>query len=75
MGVPKSEHYWNKNNHKYPFQITVKHMSEHDLDPRYVQQQVSFHFLRVPFNGEAHWGFNYQMDLDNFKVLAKIPPK
>lgn len=70
MGVPKQEHFWNKNKHKYPFQITVKYMSEEDLDPRHAQRLVNFHFLRVPFNGEAHWGFLSQHDLDKFKYLT-----
>lgn len=75
MGKPPPEFYWEKHNHKYRFQISVDHMSEQDIDPRRVQKEVSFHFLRVPFGGKAYWGFLTEADLNDFKVLAKIPQK
>lgn len=74
MGVPKSEHYWNKNNHKYPHQITVPWKSKEDIDPVVVQKLVSFHFLRVPFDGISHWGFLTKTDLDNFLRLHEHVP-
>lgn len=69
MGKIPSEHYWDKNNYKYPYQCKVVHMSTEDVDPRKVQEKVSFHFLRVPFNGEAHWGFETEANLNQFLVL------
>ena len=72
MGKAPSEHYWEKNQHNYPFQTSVDHFSEHDLDPRVVQQNVSFHFLRVPFSGKAYWGFMTEENLNQFKRLAKV---
>ena len=73
MGKPKPEYFWDKNNHKFPFQCEVPHMSQQDLDPRYVQERISFHFMRVPFDKVAHWGFLSQVHLDAFKKLAGIP--
>lgn len=67
MSKVSSEQYWNRHKNEYPFQISVKHMSNLDPDPRQVQIDVTFHFLRVPFNGEAHWGFKKEGDLDEFK--------
>ncbi len=70
MGKPPAEFYWNKHNHKYPHQCTVAHMSPQDIDPRVVQRSVSFHFLRVPFNGEAHWGFTEEAHMHQFLSLG-----
>ena len=72
MGKHPSEHFWDKNHHKYPFQVTVGHMSPEDIDPRLVQRKVAFHFLRVPFDGRAHWGFEQQSDLDAFKKITGL---
>jgi hypothetical protein len=72
MGVPPSEHYWRKHNAKYPFQVAVPHMSPQDPKPTEVQQKVNFHFLRVPFHGQAHWGFLSLADLNKFKSLYHI---
>ena len=70
MGKPPAEFYWDKHNHNYPHQCKVAHMSPQDMDPRKVQELVSFHFLRVPFNGEAHWGFKEEAHLKQFLLLA-----
>ena len=75
MGKKPPEFYWDKNHHKYPFQVTVGHMSMQDVDPKIVQQRINFHFIRVPFDGSAHWGFTSQADLDGFKKLAGIAQK
>lgn len=72
MGKPPSEHYWDKNCHRYPHQCKVIHFSEQDLDPRHVQEVVTFHFLRVPFNGEAHWGFKEEGHLLQFLELIGV---
>lgn len=68
-GLPPPAHYWKKHSAKYPFQITVPHFSRADPKPHIVQQTVNFHFLRVPFNGESHWGFLTSEDLERFKAL------
>lgn len=75
MGKPPSEYYWDKNNHRFPFQVTVGHKTPQDPDPRIVQEKVCFHFIRVPFNREAHWGFDTQDNLEKFKRLARIGQK
>lgn len=72
MGLPRAQHYWKIHNAKYPFQITVPHMSSQDPKPDEVQKAIAFNFLRVPFNGEAHWGFLSQADLNKFKRLYDI---
>lgn len=72
MGVQKSEHYWNCHNHKYPHQVMVGQFSKYDIDPKVAQQKISFHFLRVPFNGVAHWGFEQEYELDRFKRLVGL---
>jgi hypothetical protein len=71
MGLSPPEFYWTKNNHRYPHQCKVKHFSEQDIDPREVQQLVTFHFLRVPFNGEAHWGFKEEQHLNRFLEIIR----
>lgn len=71
MGLHPSEHYWAKHNHRYPYQCTFPHRSPQDMDPRRVQELVSFHFLRVPFNGQAHWGFKEEHHLNQFLELVK----
>lgn len=73
MGKQPSEYYWDKNCHKFPFQTTVKHLSSQDPDPREIQQKIDFNFIRVPFNGESHWGFLSQNHLDRFKKLVGLP--
>ena len=71
MGKTPAEFYWDKNNHKYPHQCKVAHMSPQDLDPRVVQKEVNFYFLRVPFNGESHWGFQTEEHMIRFLTLVK----
>lgn len=75
MGKIPSEHYWEKNKDRYPHQIAVPHLSPQDIDPRRVQKEVDFYFIRVPFHGEAHWGFQSANHLESFKILAGIPQK
>lgn len=70
MGKPPSEYFWSKHNHKFPHQCKVKHMSPQDIDPREVQKTISFHFLRVPFDGEAHWGFQEEQHLTQFLLMS-----
>lgn len=72
MGKRPPGHYWSVHNQEYPFQIEVPHMSAYDVDPRKVQKEVTFNFLRVPFDGMAHWGFKSQENLDAFKKFAGI---
>jgi hypothetical protein len=70
MGKAPSEHFWEKNKHRYPHQCEVVHFSPQDPDPRTVQQEVTFHFLRVPFDGKAHWGFLEERHLNQFLALV-----
>lgn len=72
MGLPAPQHYWKIHNAKYPFQVTVPHMSAQDPKPSEVQKRINFNFLRVPFNGKAHWGFLSEADLAKFKLLYDI---
>lgn len=72
MGLSPPEHYWKIHNAKFPFQVTVPHMSAQDPKPDEVQKAVAFNFLRVPFDGKAHWGFLSQSDLNKFKFLYQI---
>ena len=70
-----SKDYWYSKQHKYPHQILVPHMSDEDIDPRRAQELIGWehHFLRVPINGVAHWGFKTQYALDLFKQIALLP--
>lgn len=71
----KSEVYWDTHKHKYPFRTQVPHMSDQDLDPRLVPRLIGwrYKFLRVPFNGMAHWGFRDETALDIFMKVAYAP--
>ncbi len=71
----KSQVFWEARNHHFPYQVSVAHMSDADLDPRVVPRIIGwrYKFLRVPFNGEAHWGFKDKEALDIFKQVALAP--
>jgi hypothetical protein len=64
-----SRRYWADREHMYPHQIEVEHMSGFDLNPRLFAREVSMDFLRVPFDGIAHWGFRYEQTLEKFKQM------
>lgn len=68
----KGKWYWLENSREYPFQVEVAHMSPQDIDPRRYANMTKDYFLRVPFNGKAHWGFKTQQALDNFKRAARV---
>lgn len=62
----RSKQYWDDRKQYYPFQTTVPHMSRRDLDPKKFSRMTNEDFLRVPFNGQAYWGFKTQKCLDLF---------
>lgn len=64
--MSKSKNFWEMKQAKYPFQTEVPHMSPQDVNPRRVNEETSHLFLRVPFDGVAHWGFETQAGLDWF---------
>lgn len=70
----KSEMFWDQRERYFPFQIEVPHMSREDIDPRAIPQLIGWRhkFLRVPFNGMAHWGFRSQDALDAFKQAIEL---
>jgi hypothetical protein len=61
--------YWDAHQSKYPHQITVPHLSSQDPNPRDVHTAITGHFLRVPFDGQSHWGFTTEAFLERFKSL------
>lgn len=67
-----SRRHWEARQHTFPYQIKVPHMSAADLNPRLFSRQVSMDFLRVPFDGIAHWGFRYEQTLEKFKKMAGL---
>lgn len=69
----KSKNFWEMKQADYPFQIQVAHMSPQDVDPKTFNVVTGWKpFLRVPFNGVAHWGFKDQSTLNEFKKLAEV---
>jgi len=66
----RSKEYWEKRQHRYPYQVKVPHMSPQDMDPREFARVTGRQFLRVPFDGIAHWGFTSEMSLDKFILLS-----
>lgn len=70
--MARSKEYWDDHNAKYPHQTEVPHRSAKDPDPRKVHQLIGGGFLRVPFDGIAHWGFRHKGDLESFeRLIAK----
>jgi hypothetical protein len=69
--VYKSIRYWNDHQHKYPFQIDVPHKSDQDIDPRIFGQLTGEDFIRVPFDGVAHWGFKSPRTLELFQAYGE----
>lgn len=67
-----SRDHWESREKAFPYQIEVVHMSAQDLNPRLFANEVSRDFLRVPFNGMAHWGFRYEQTLEKFKAMAGL---
>lgn len=65
-----SRTYWNDKKSRYPFRTTVQHMSPEDIDPRVFKTMVEDHFLRVPFDGESHWGFESKKSFEAFEKLG-----
>lgn len=70
----KSEVYWDQHERYFPFQIKVPHMSREDIDPKAIPRLIGWRhkFLRVPFNGEAHWGFQSQAALEAFRTAVEL---
>lgn len=69
--MDKSEAYWRSHCEEYPHQTAVPHMSSEDPDPRKIMKLCNHYFLRVPFNGEAHWGFRTEAGLNFFLSYIK----
>ena len=67
-----SRAHWEARQHSFPFQIEVVHMSASDLNPAIFAREISRDFLRVPFDGIAHWGFRYPQTLEKFKSMAGL---
>lgn len=67
-----SEQYWNKRRSYYPFQVVVDHMSDQDVNPARFATMTRKDFLRVPFDGKAHWGFKDAESLRFFKSVAGV---
>jgi hypothetical protein len=70
-----SRDFWYRRQHKFPHQILVPHMSDEDVDPKLVPQIIGWEhkFIRVPFKGTAHWGFQTSQGLELFKNIAFGP--
>lgn len=69
----KSKQYWVDREKYYPFKDEVPHRSEQDIDPRDFNAISHGDFLRVPFDGVAHWGFKKIEDLNLFKKMGGRP--
>lgn len=67
-----SRRYWELKKIDYPFRLEVDHMSAQDLDPKYYSRLSRGHFLRVPFDGKAHWGFRTHEEMVHFQNVAGI---
>lgn len=67
-----SKDYWERRQHRFPHQISVPYMSDQDLDPGKVPYIIGWRhkFLRVPYNGMTHWGFETAVGLYLFKKAA-----
>lgn len=68
----KSREYWEAKQRLYPHQVEVEQWSAQDIDPRTFARDVSRDFLRVPFDGIAHWGFRYPQTLEKFKHIVGL---
>lgn len=66
----KQEEFWNDRKHHFPYHVEVPHLSPQDLDPKDFSQRTRHRFLRVPFDGVAHWGFDNEKTRDYFKALS-----
>lgn len=68
----RSRRYWEDKQHMYPYQIEVEQFTAADLDPRTFARDISMDFLRVPFDGIAHWGFRYPQTLEKFMSITGL---
>jgi hypothetical protein len=50
-------------------------MGHADIDPKLVPRAIGWQhkFLRVPFDGVAHWGFQTKTGMELFKKVAFAP--
>jgi hypothetical protein len=71
----KAEVFWEHHKQKFPYHVRVPHMSHQDMDPKLVPLAIGWHnkFLRVPFDGVAHWGFRTNAARELFKKVAYAP--
>lgn len=58
--------FWEKREKFYPYKVNVDHMSKADVDPSKFRYMTKGEFLRVPFDGVAHWGFKDAVTRDDF---------